>query len=547
MGMKAAYNRLKIMTLLQISNKHKLKKPENIKALIAKGAIRFFFMLVIAAACAGLLMLLVDIIGIPKNANLLTFFIVILQAFSILACTMGLSENLYLAKDNPILLSYPALPNEVFISKLLVYFIYEFIKSFSFILPFFLGFGFALKMLSPAYILNSLLMTIILPFFPVLIGALVTIPLVYLRRFLRFHPLIKFFLTLVLFGGGFVLLTRLVKLLPDPLRILAMYDIFVDQMKAIIVSVNKWSLFYGHVGNIFFGTGTGLDYLIVFGILLALVLLIVFVSRPLYFKMASRTSEQANLKAHKQANKAHKNTFLTFLRKEWILTIRNPSEFINNYSFIFALPYVFYLMMSIFVRVDRNELGDIMTVTFSMLIALLMATASNTASAMAVSAEGQEFVLVKIAPGKTSNMAWAKILFNFVFSSLMIALSYLLFILLAEHAIWKADLFLMMFCTILINSGMVLWSFQIDMLNPKLREYAATGALAHAQNYSRSILLGFLWSIFFTALFILFYIDKSSTVALRNLKIIASAVAFFLARIYLFSRYLRAYFKEIEF
>ena len=73
MGMKAAYKRLKIMTLLQISNKHKLKKPENIKALIAKGAIRFFFMLVIVAACAGLLMLLVDIIGIPKNANLLTF------------------------------------------------------------------------------------------------------------------------------------------------------------------------------------------------------------------------------------------------------------------------------------------------------------------------------------------------------------------------------------------------------------------------------------------------------------------------------------------
>ena len=59
---------------------------------------------------------------------------------------------------------------------------------------------------------------------------------------------------------------------------------------------------------------------------------------------------------------------------------------------------------------------------------------------------------------------------------------------------------------------------QIDMLNPKLREYAATGALAHAQNYSRSILLGFLWSIFFTALFILFYIDKTSTVALRNLR-----------------------------
>lgn len=535
------------MTLLQISNKHKLKKPENLKRMLAKIFIRIFFMLLITAACAGLTILLVDIIGIPKDEKLLTFFIVLLEVFSIIACTMGLSENLYLGKDNPILLSYPALPNEVFISKLLVYFIYEFIKSFTFFLPFFIGFGFALKILSPLYLLNSLIMTAILPFFPVLIGALITIPLVYFKRLMKLHSFLKFILTLVLMIGFFYLLTRIVKVLPDPLRILAMYDIFVDKMKNIIASVNKWSLFYGSIGNIFFGKQAGIGYLITFGVLAVLLLLIIYISRPLYFKMASRSSEQASLKEHRQPNKAHSNSFLTFLRKEWILTIRNPGEFINNYSFIFALPYVFYLMMSIFVRVDRNELGDIMTVTFSMLIALLMATASNTASAMAVTSEGQEFVLMKIAPGKTSNMAWAKILFNFVFSSLMIVLSYVLFILLEDHKLWKADLFLMMFSTILINSGMVLWSFQIDMLNPKLREYASTGALAHAQNYSRSILLGFLWSIFFTVIFIIFYLDKSAPAQIRNLKIIGASLAFFLARIYLFSRYLKAYFKEIEF
>ena len=545
--MKGAFKRLKIMTLLQISNKHRIKKPENVPKLIAQIGIRILFLLLIAAACFGLTLLLVDIIGVPGDAKLLTFFIVLLQLFSILACTFGLSENLYLGKDNPILLAYPVYPNEVFISKLLVYFIYEFLKSFSFTLPFLLGFGFALGMLSPAYILNSLVMTVLLPFFPVLIGALVTIPLVFLKRFLKMHSLVKFVLIMGLLIAGFVLLVRLTDHLPDPLRILAMYDIFVDRIKEVILIVSRWSTFYGAIGDIFFGIKAGLGYLLVLGILAALILMIVFISRPLYFKMASRSSEHANLKEHKQGNKAHRNTFLTFLRKEWILTIRNPGEFINNYSFIIALPYVFFLMMSIFVRVDRNELGDIMTVTFSMLIALLLATASNTASAMAVTAEGQEFVLLKIAPGKTSNMAWAKILFNFVFSSFMIVLSYLLFMGLTKHEIWKGDLLLMMLCTILINSGMVLWSFQIDMLNPKLREYAATGALAHQQNYSRSILLGFLWSIFFTALFILFYIDDSAPAVVRNLKIIASAVFFFLARIYLFTRYLKAYFKEIEF
>ncbi|HHX80197.1 MAG TPA: hypothetical protein GX692_03940 [Acholeplasmataceae bacterium] len=544
--MSAILNRLKILALLQISNKHKLKKPENLKLLFAKIFIRIFFMVLITAACAGLTILLVDIIGIPKDANLLTFFIVLLQLFSIFACTMGLLENLYTSKDNPILLAYPALPNEVFISKLLVYYIYEIIRSFNFFLPFFIGFGFALKLLSPAYILTSLLMTAVLPLFPVLIGALVTIPLVFLKRFLNVYALLKFLLTMTLLAGLFVLLVRITNLLPDPIRILAMYDVFVEKMKSIVIDVNKWSLFYKFIGNIFFKINVASNLLIVFGILLTLFILIVFISRPFYFKMASRSSEHANLKAHKQKNKAHSNTFLTFLRKEWILTIRNPGEFINNYSFIIALPYVFYLMMSIFVRVDRNELGNIMTVTFSMLIALVMATASNTASAMAVTGEGQEFVLLKTAPGKTSNMAWAKILFNLVFSSFMIIFSYLLFMILAEHKISKPDLYLMMFSTILINSGMVFWSFQIDMLNPRLREFASTGALAHTNNYSRSILLGFLWSLFFTVLFILFYLEKTP-VAARNLKIIASAVAFFLARIYLFSRNLKAYFKEIEF
>ena len=133
--MSAILNRLKILALLQISNKHKLKKPENLKLLFAKIFIRIFFMVLITAACAGLTILLVDIIGIPKDANLLTFFIVLLQLFSIFACTMGLLENLYTSKDNPILLAYPALPNEVFINKLLVYYIYEIIRSFNFFYP----------------------------------------------------------------------------------------------------------------------------------------------------------------------------------------------------------------------------------------------------------------------------------------------------------------------------------------------------------------------------------------------------------------------------
>ncbi|MDD4000710.1 MAG: hypothetical protein PHX62_07440, partial [Bacilli bacterium] len=446
--MKMTLKRLKILTLLQISNKHKLKKPKNIGRLLANIFLRILGMLIITVACAGITILLVDIIGIPKDHKLLTFFLVLIQLFSIIACIMGLLENLYTSRDNPILLAYPATATEVFVSKLLVFYIYELIKSFYFILPFLIGFGLIVGLLTPLYFLSSILITLILPIFPVLIGALLTIPLIYLKRFLKMHSSMKTILVLILMVALFILTIKISNLLPEPLRILAMYDIFVDKLKGSINFVYEFSLFYSYIGKLFFGINLGIDLLVIVGVIIVLSVLIVLISRPVYFKMASKSGEHANLKKHVHKNVAHDNTFYTFLRKEWILTIRNPSDFINNYSFIIALPYVFYLMMSIFVRVDRNELGDIMMVTFSMLITLLMSTASNTASSMAVTSEGSEFVLMKTAPGKTSNMAWAKILFNLVFSTFVIVLTYLLFIFLSDRKIWTADLILMMFSSI---------------------------------------------------------------------------------------------------
>ncbi len=540
------FKRLKILALLQISNKYKFKKPENIKRLIADIFLRILGLVVITALCAVITMLLTDVIGIPKNSNLLTAIIVLMQLFSIVACVIGLMENLYSSKENLILLSYPARPIEVFLSKMIVYYFYELIKSIFFFFPFFLGFGIILNLINPLYIVTSLLMMILLPLFPVLIAALITIPLSYGKKLLKLHPFIKTILALVLMVLLFIGIDYVLSLLPVPLRILAMYDVFIDKLKEFILVLNKYSLFYNIIGSMFFGKKVFLGILFSIGILTFLLLLVTFILRPFYFKMTSRGSERANLNPHPGKNKELK-TFQSFLKKEYLLAVRSPGDFVNNYSFIIALPYVLYIMLTLFASVDRNDLGNTMLATFSMVITLLMATASNTASAMAITSEGQEFALLKTAPGKTSNLAWAKILFNLVFSTLMIILSYLLYIFLANREVNVSALILMLIASIFINSGMIFWSFQIDMLNPRLSEYAQTGALAHAKNHSRSILLGFCWSLFFGVIFTLFFLDDSTTVVVRNLKVIAFAVAFFLARLYLFSRYLKAYFQEIEF
>ena len=145
------FRRIKLLTLLQLSDRIKLKKSNSIKGTLAKIGIALFSMILITAICSALIYILCDLISIPKTNSLITFVIFFLQVMSIISCTIGLLRTLYLGKDNAILLSYPAHHIEVFLSKLLVFYIYESVKGVFFLLPLLLGFGIIYKSISVLY------------------------------------------------------------------------------------------------------------------------------------------------------------------------------------------------------------------------------------------------------------------------------------------------------------------------------------------------------------------------------------------------------------
>lgn len=540
------WKRIKTLCLLQMSDKYKFKKIENKKMLVASILLRVLGVGIITGVCAALTMLLVDVMFIPRSVNLLTFIILLFQVLSIISCTNGLMNKLYTSKDNMILLSYPAKHVEVFASKLIVFYIYEFIKNLYFLTPFFLGFGIIVGIVDFWYIIAVLLFTIILPAFPVLIGALLSVAIVYFKKLLNAIPALKVILIVGLMIGSFVVLYNIVQLIPVPLQLLAIYGLVIDALKEFIAAVTSFGLFYNNIGSIFFGQQVLLNYLIVLVVLIGLTGLVVAILMPLFFKLACSTSEHSNDKKHKQENKAHKNTFLTFVRKEWVLSIRNFGEFVSNYIFMFATPYVVYIMASIFSSVDRNLLGEKMTVIFIGFIALLMASASNTSSAMAISSEGSEFSLLKTAPGKTSNIAWAKILFNFVFSTIMLFISFLLIVLFCKRLNDIYQIWLMFASVVFVNGGLILWSFEMDIVNPNLREVASTGTTSNLKNFSHSIMIGFIVSLLFAILGLIFLLDDGDMMFVW-VRIVGMSIIFFLCRLYLFRSNLHVYFKEIEF
>ena len=540
------FRRIKILTLLQLSDRIKLKKSESVKGTVAKISIAVFTLVLITALFTGLIWLFCDLLSIPKSNALITFIIFLLQILSIVSCTTGLLKTLYLGKDNAILLSYPAHHVEVFLSKILVFYVYEFIKGIFLTLPLLIGFGIIYETMSLVYILMVILMVFLLPLFPVLIGAFLTMPLLFISRFLNKLVVAKGILAVGALGGLFYVVYKVMELIPVPLRIVALYNTFIMKFTGFITSVNEYSLFYKNIGEILTNQAIGKNLLIVLSVMLSLIVVIAALAMPLYFSLASKSSEQASVKKHRGGNKAHNNTFFTFVKKEWLLSIRNFSEFVGNYAFMFATPYVTFIMASIFSAVDRNQLGHSMTIVFTAFIVLIMASASNTSSALAITKEGSEFVLLKTAPANTTNMAWAKIFFNIIFSSIMIVISFLVVILFCDRIENNNLLWFMMIAVILLNAGLIFWSFQIDIMHPHLREYASSGDTSSINNAAESIKVGCIVSLIFTALSLIFLMDGDNLLWQWG-RIIGLTLIFLIARTYLFNSYLKNVFPDIEY
>ena len=194
-------------------------------------------------------------------------------------------------------------------------------------------------------------------------------------------------------------------------------------------------------------------------------------------------------------------------------------------------------------NMDRSSLGNQLILIFNILIILILITASNTASAVAITTEGFEFVLLKTAPSKTLQVAWAKMAFNFIITSILLLLSFVLFRI-ALPVFNRTDIWLMFIFAFLFNASQIFWSFQIDILNPKLSDYASTGSITDNDNIKKALGNGFLVSIAFTLLSIFVFLFFESIAWILLIIMMFIWLGF---RFLSFNTYLKAYFVDIEY
>src|SRR5690606_35194893 len=396
-----------------------------------------------------------NIFYIPVNEYFAIFILVLTQSISIIASLLGLTTDLYHSKDNQILFPLPVKNDEIFLSKMIVYYIYELIKNLFILVPILIALGFH-QNANFTYYFHIIPITIILPFISVSIATLLTIPFVLIKNYLRNHSLVTAILTILVFVGIFFVIYWIVGQIPIPIRLVQLYNRFIIALTLFMQDVASVGSIYSFVGYVLYSVDIWINYLWIILIIIGLGLANYFIAKPLYFKLTSSSQENTikKVKEHHKM-KESKSLFLTFFRKELIIAKRSPNELINNYSLLLMLPIIMYVLNYIYMGMNRSSMGNDLVLILNVLIVSLIVTGSNTASASAITTEGFEFILLKTAPYDTSKIAWAKLTFNFLFTTLVIIISFMLFsIALPVYPI--EDIYMLFIFIILVNTGHIL-------------------------------------------------------------------------------------------
>lgn len=534
------FRRIKYLMLLQMGDMIRAHKNSDKKKKYFIIFLKTVLSIVVTAALVFVFYYFKNSVHVKLSMQLFTSLLLISQIISIISCTTNLISVLYTGKDNTMLLAFPCSYDEIFVSKIAVFALEELKKSVFFLLPYLIAYGIMgggvwyWVLLIPSWLLVCLL--------PVAVGALVSIPLIYVKRFLAKHVVLGASLLIISLAVAFYFVTIILDKLPDPLRLVAIYNEFISKIEATLVQISSWSFWYIFLGKAMFGEAVYLYFPLFLITFVAIVLVAFILARPVYFKAVSSTNEAGRTKKHKHFKHKHNSLFLTFFRKELKLFFRNSQSVTSAVFTIFLFPLISYIFNFILVAINQNVLGEFMSIAFNVMITLSILSANNANSAASISREGSEFAVLKTAPTDTSIICYAKIavieLINVVsILSTIIVLSY-------TTEISFVNLIMLVVLLILLTTSHILWSFQLDITNPQILQYATKGnEVINNPNVAKAVVIGFIISTLAGLLVLLLLMENFISGWIR---VILIALALTVFRAWLFKTNVKVYFNDVQ-
>ena len=452
------------------------------------------FLLLKAASILTIFSLVGDI---PVSVMAIVFGAMTL--LSILFTVFGLVKSLYLSRDNLVLLTFPVKPSIVFLSKLLVYYIYELRKNFLFLIPLFFAYG-LVKSLAIYFYVWVLFLFLFVSILPVLIAAILSIPALFIYQFCRKVRILQYVLIMALVLGGAWVVFTLISAIPDNIDLIASWGTtywkiqsFLDNFETKLPFVLAFTqLILGKrvgVAEMLFTPQTLLHFLILLGIIVVLIALCFLLSQPLFYKMASTPFEYRKRNFEKGKPNRKTPVFLSALKKEWIAGLRDNSILSIFVQTSVILPLAIELLNKLYSAMDTRFFGTQLGIAFNLLIVLLFMLSSSIRVASAYSRDGATAYLNKVQPTTYGKLLFSKLAIPLLMGALGVVVTTYVF---ARHSGLGTQNNVLFGCTAyLFYVTHLFWSAEMDIMNPQYTQYATFAEQSNNPNENKSTLLCF--------------------------------------------------------
>lgn len=486
--------------------------------------------------------------AIPSNVLVLVFTVML--GLSTVFTTAGLVKSLYLSRDNLVLLTFPATPAIVFLSKLLVYYVYELKKNFFFLIPFFCAYGIAQGY--AAYFYPWVIVWFIfIAAVPVLLAALLSMPALYIYQTLRKVPIVQYTLITITFAGLILFAYYLISLIPENINFLETWSSSTFwEIKGFLESFEKAVLPLTWLTTLLIGktdlaghhqfTGTTLPVAAGLIVLIALLTVLCFtLSQPLFYKMASTPFEYTkNMKAKARPNKKA-GPFFSAVKKEWMVALRDGTVTTLVTQLLVVMPLAIALLNSLYEAMSTKFIGLQMTVCFNLLIVLLFMLSANIRISSAYSKDGFSAYLNKVQPSTYGSLLFAKLTVNLVMGFVGIVLT--TFTYGVFGAVGTIELILFAVTVYALYVAHLFWSGEMDIMNPQYTQYATFSEQSNNPNENKSSVLAFALSFLISGGMLLLSFEDVSVVWY---KIAAVAIVIAAVKIYTYFLKIKVYYKE---
>ena len=519
------------LTLFQLKDKLDFSWVKSKKTLIQKIVFGILKFLLVGGITFGLLYVLSPkLIGLYDKYScfvpLYTVFFSILFILSLISTTIDLTQSLYFADDNKLLVTLPATTDQLFFSKIFVYLIFELKKSLNILVPGTLGFLIfgKLTLYASAEINFWPFIWFLVPLFlsvclQVLLGAILSIPALYIYKFYKQYPIFGLITLIVAIVGIVVLTVFLINLIPENIDLVNQWATVRNAFSGFVINIDKNIYPLNLYVRILFGEPTSVGavhYLLngwtfaKFGISVAVLAVLgaicYFAIKPFYFLFISKTFdlEKKAVGSPKQ-NIIHKK-YVTFANKEIKLSIRD-FEISGTYLAVYIIVPILLLLMNKMVgAISTSMRGNSIILAINVLLSALPLLASNSMIATLYSKEGRVAYTKKTNPVDPLIPLISKLIFNLFLSvPCIVACSIILGLLTSANAF---DTILFGIAILSIQYAHIFFCATQDIMNPQNEAYATTGGEFNNPNETRATIVAFVAS--FAAAIISFLLFSES-------------------------------------